>query len=69
MLIEVHLSLALPAFLSPPPNIMQINANTDEMVKLSFTYHATHPTVTSDAVSRENDPHNKVNNILIIVLT
>ena len=68
MLIRVHLSLALPAFLSPPPNTKQM-LDTDEMAKLGFTYHATHPTVASDAVSRENDPHNKVNNILIVVLT
>ena len=68
MLIEVHLSLALPAFLSPPPNTKQM-LDTDEMAKLGFTYHATHPTVTGDAVSRENNPHNKVNNILIVVLT
>jgi len=28
--------------------------------RLSFTYHATHPTVTSDTVSRDNNPYNKV---------
>ena len=69
MLIRVHLSLALPAFLSPLPNIKNTFIDTDEMAKLGFNYHATHPTVTSDAVSSENNPHNKVNNILIVVLT
>ncbi|MBQ6218782.1 MAG: hypothetical protein IJJ47_03525, partial [Methanosphaera sp.] len=51
--IRVHLSLALLVFLSPSTSWML-------EVRLGFTYHATHPTVTSKAVSRENNPYNKV---------
>ncbi|MBR0473326.1 MAG: hypothetical protein IJI98_11610, partial [Methanosphaera sp.] len=32
-------------------------------IRLGFTYHATYPTVTSNAVSRENNPYNKVKSI------
>jgi len=53
MLIRVHLTLALLVFLSPSAPWML-------GTRLGFTYHATYPTVTSDAVSRENNPYNKV---------
>ena len=43
---------------------MQIN-----MTKLGFKSHVTHLTITNDAVSIKNNPHNKVKNILIVVLT
>jgi len=32
-------------------------------VRLGFTYHATYPTVTSNAVSRENNPYNRIKSI------
>jgi hypothetical protein len=53
MLIRVHLSLAISVFLSP---------STPRMLgaRLGFTYYATYLTVASNAVSRENNPYNKV---------